>query len=140
MEQKIMRINQFWITLASIATRVFPFSQRKRVIFFKLILAIFVEYSYHKSFPESLTKRQRNNKFIKTFLNACTRLHNLLCPSVRWSAGYDKVPKHASIACRQQVNFVGREIEKKIKIRKKICLLDIRIKLLFDFHRLNCLF
>ena len=26
--------------------------------------------------------------------------------------GYGKVPKHASIACRQQTNFVGRDIGK----------------------------
>ena len=30
-------------------------------------------------------------------------------------AGYDKVPKHASIACRQQADFVGRDMGKKLK-------------------------
>ena len=30
----------------------------------------------------------------------------------RHSAGYDKVPKHATIACRQQANYVGSHIVK----------------------------
>ena len=30
-------------------------------------------------------------------------------------AGYDKVPKHASIASRQQADFVGRDMGKKLK-------------------------
>ena len=33
--------------------------------------------------------------------------------------GYDKVPKHASIACRQQTNFISRDIGKKLKEEKK---------------------
>ena len=30
-----------------------------------------------------------------------------------FSSGYDKVPKHASIACRQLRDFVGKETKKK---------------------------
>ncbi|MEE3019931.1 MAG: hypothetical protein VX313_01635, partial [Bacteroidota bacterium] len=33
-------------------------------------------------------------------------------------SGYDKVPKHASIACRQLSDFVGKETRKKEKERK----------------------
>ena len=43
-------------------------------------------------------------------------------PTDRWTdkaAGYDKVPKHASIACRQQANFVGRETGKRMRKRQK---------------------
>ena len=34
-------------------------------------------------------------------------------------AGYGKVPKHASIACRQQADFVGRRKNHEKKKRKK---------------------
>ena len=35
------------------------------------------------------------------------------------SSGYDKVSKHASIACRQQTDFVGKETKKKRKSKRK---------------------
>ena len=34
-------------------------------------------------------------------------------------AGYDKLPKHASIACRQLADFVGRDTENKFLEEKK---------------------
>ena len=40
------------------------------------------------------------------------RTFESLACSFIWLTGYDKVPKHASIACRQQTNFVGRDIGK----------------------------
>ena len=43
-----------------------------------------------------------------------------------WPPGYDKVSKHASIACRQRTNFVGRRgwkkgrtITKEIQIKER---------------------
>ena len=50
---------------------------------------------------------------VETEITTLAQGPTLSCP------GYDKVPKHSSIACRQQANFVGRETgknENKTKI------------------------